>query len=203
MDDQELAQLLRDSLEGEMPPDLTGEEIRELLSSPIRPSRADTEKGRADFAKRLIASQRPELVRRFGVNTSFGGRIRSVRENLPLTVRMVAAALNWSPHYVESIESDSIPLWQREAKDVAILMDLFEIHIQAVESILPSDKPKATRANRDRPADIGITGRRTTWSRDITAFEPGGSRQEFNEPTGWLAELRKHLTERGADRLLN
>lgn len=202
MEEDELIKLLR----GDPPDDLaepTEDEIEELLAHPAKVPKADVERGKARFVRNIVEARRPGPARSFGPGVSFGAWIKSVRESLPLSQKMVAAAVDRDAYFVDIVEGAETPLWEVEPEAVAALMDVFGVHIQAVEDILRAERPKATRAEppirSDAPGYDWGAGRT-----DMTALDFGRrSHRSHSGPADWLEALRAHLRVRGADRLLD
>jgi hypothetical protein len=190
-------------LRGDPPEDLaepTDDEIEELLSLPSRVPREEIDAGKARFIKNIVEARRPEPVRNFGPGVSFGVWLKSARESLPLSQNMVSAAVGRSTYFVDSVEAAETPLWELEPEGVAALMYLFGVHVQAVEGVLRTERPKATRAGRpirrDAPGYDWGAGQA-----DMTALDFG--RRGYSGPADWLEALRTLLRVWGADSLLD
>lgn len=201
MTEDEMIALVRGDLEEDLAAP-TEDEIRELLALPRHVTRAEVDRVRQLFLRYAVEAEQPNPVRGFGPGVSFGSWLKSVRERIPATRGMVAAAIESGPYLIERIESDEAPLWEFDHHDVAALMDIFGIHVRAVEAALRNVRPPSARAERDRPADRRGVGQGRGASQNMTALEPFGTRRSTG-PAEWLEALRHALKERGADRLLN
>jgi DNA-binding XRE family transcriptional regulator len=135
---------------------------------------------RRKLASLLLNDLHGEPVRAVDKSLSFGGWIRSVRNQTHLTESDLAAALDVSEEWIEAISSDDFLPWTINKTQMGGLLCLFRLHLDALEQF----------ARNSRVAD---------------SHQAGSPRiAEISEPelSSWLNELRAELIGRGATDLV-
>lgn len=200
MSDDEVTQLLRKALRLRKRPPVTDEEVEALLSAPPAPP-GTAERVRARFVEKAFLERNPEPARfREGGISPFGDLIAGMRKDALVTLREASAVLNQEPPFLSRLENGDVLPWLVDAEEVAGLLKLYRLHMDAVESsisiILESRLPfKPPPPRVDRRGDF---------SEAFMEDRFGGGRPELRpEVVKWLADLRKALERLDATDLLN
>lgn len=199
--DEEFSRLLREALRLKKRPPITEADVEEFLSEPDDDSES-VERVRTLFVEKSFLRIHSRPVRQImdmGV-PSFGQWITEARRETRLPRKQIARVLKQEPSFIERLESGETPPWQCDADDVAALVKLYRLHINAVESLirhtegslLPLAPPPAIRPE---PRAEGMQ----TYMLDRS----GGERKFRPEVAQWLSDLRTALKRLQATNLLS
>jgi transcriptional regulator with XRE-family HTH domain len=167
------------------------------------------ERMRARFVRKVFSELNPEPVKVIPQRRSFGRWIEALRKSANLSRTEVAAALGKDEPFLERIESGDAPPWTFSADDIAHIVQLFRLHIDAVVQLIQNtvagnkgrvtDPVSARARGRHSPGAKGLPGRAIGDRRRDHNDNPVGLDQTINS---WIAELRSCLERRDAIDLL-
>jgi transcriptional regulator with XRE-family HTH domain len=207
--DQKFLRLFRESLRSEEGPELTDEVVDALLELPSSMSADAVESMRARFVRKVFSELHPEPVKVIPRKRPFGLWIEAIRKSANLSRTEVAAALGKDEPFLERIESGDAPPWTFSADDIASIVQLFRLHIDAVVQLIQN----TVAGNKGRIADpvsARTRGRHTPEAKRLPGRTTGDRRRDHNDNpieldqtiNSWIAELRSGLERRDAIDLL-
>jgi len=209
MSDEDILELLEDTLCSENAPPLTDSVVDAFLAAPVEASQASVDRMRARFVERLLADLHQEPVK--GVEDQpFGRWIEAERRRALLTEGDIANAIGKEPLYVEHLETGATYPWNLNPGDIAKLIRLFRIHISAVAQLIScSFNLSRTRLAGDvigrahgghATKERGDSVKRAL---DLYMAKNAKKQEPSGELTAWLAEVRDRLKDQGAVDLLD
>ncbi|MBV9927750.1 MAG: hypothetical protein JOZ96_22210 [Acidobacteria bacterium] len=138
MSDNELIEILRESLLSDDAPPLTDEEAEVLLSAPIpvKESPAAVKRARKRFVEKLLSQLHREPVRLVGRGITFGEWIARARDKAHLTSADIGEAVGKDGAFIERLEIGEVLPWKVSPVVTAKIVGLFRIHEDAVRRLM-------------------------------------------------------------------
>lgn len=138
MSDNELIEILRESLLSDDAPPLTDEEAVVLLSAPVtvKESPAVVKRARKRFVEKVLSQQHREPVRLVGIGVTFGEWIARARDKAYLTSEDIGEAVGKDAAFIERLEIGEVLPWKVPPGVTAKIVALFRIHEDAVRRLM-------------------------------------------------------------------
>ena len=101
-------------------------------------SHSELNRVRALFVAKVFRAIHHQPVRHFDEKWTFGRWLEAIRESVRLTREDIADAIGKDVLFVEQLENGEVLPWECSSSDIADLVCLFRIHINAVLQLLMS-----------------------------------------------------------------
>jgi transcriptional regulator with XRE-family HTH domain len=209
MSDEDRDTTLDDLLlsEGSLP--LTDQLVDAFLTSPAQASVRSGGRVMNLFVRKVLEDLHKEPVREVEAEP-FGRWLETVRRKARLAISDIAAAIGKDASYVERLESGGIWPWASDPYDIAAVISLFRLHIDAATALIQ----KSFALSKVRVSGDVIArahgGKMTKERGDSTkrALDMFLSRKAKVEPLDqsineWLAKVRVQLEGHGNQDLIN
>lgn len=208
MNDEELSELLKLTFHSEDSPELTDAVVDAFLTTEAECSSEKTGRVRARFVQKVLFAVHCDPVRRIDRKWSFGRWIEATRESVRLTRSDVGEALRKDALFIERLESGEKLPWKYSPGDVAELVCLFRVHMDAVtqlinNSVAVSQASVGTVVARSRGGRMSSDrGDSTKRALDMFLAHHASPSKPDVDVTNWLDSLRETLRQRDANDLL-
>jgi transcriptional regulator with XRE-family HTH domain len=210
MDDKAISKLLEDMLRSEHAPPLTDSVVDAFLASEVECPEGIVNRVRARFVERVLADLRQEPVRKVEEKLSFGRWVEQARENARLSRQDVGAAIGKDQSFIESVESGFTLPWGLKTTELARIVSLFRLHVDAVSELVSRSFALSSvrirgevlaRSHRGRMSQERGSSTRRALDMFLAQNVKDGELNE--EVTNCLGALRDELRRMGALELLS
>jgi hypothetical protein len=209
MSQEDLENLLRSTICSEDSPGLSDAVVGAFISTQTPTSREITDRVRAKFVARVLDAFHDTPVREIREKWPFGRWIEAVRESVRLTRADIGAAVSRSSDFIEKLENGDLPPWSFKPDEIADLVCLFRIHMNAIAQLVSYSAAVSQRRTighvsaRSHSGRISeARGRSAKKALDLYLarnVEPSPASEDINR---WMEELKKSIQRRNAAYLI-
>jgi transcriptional regulator with XRE-family HTH domain len=193
----------------ETSPSLTDVVVDAFLASAAQAPVESGKRVMALFVRRVLADLHKDPVKTVE-QESFGRWIETVRRKARLTLADIGGAIGRDATFIAQLESGAIWPWASDSHDIARLIALFRLHIDAASALVQRSftlsKAQITGNVVARAHGGKMTKERGSSTRralDMFLARNAKAEQLDESIIEWLAELRTRLEDRGERALLH
>ncbi len=136
MSDKDISEFLNDMLRSEHAPPLTDSVVDAFLASETECSEEMVNRVRVRFVEKVLADLHQEPVRKVEEKISLGRWLEQARERAHLGRHDIGAAIGRDQLFIESIETGDTQPWGLKVSELARIVSLFGLHIDAVSELI-------------------------------------------------------------------
>lgn len=136
MSDEDVSKLLKEMLRSEHAPPLTDSVVDAFLSSEAECSNEMVDRVRARFVEKVLADLHRDPVKRVEGKLSFGRWVEQAREGARLSRHDLGSVLGKEQSFVESVETGGTQPWHMNSGELARIVSLFRLHVDAVSDLI-------------------------------------------------------------------
>src|SRR5205085_5128862 len=136
MSDEDISKLLEKMLRSEHAPPLTDSVVDAFLASEAECPDEMVDRVRACFVEKVLADLHRTPVKRGEGKLSFGRWVEQAREGARLSRHDLGSALDKDQSFVESVETGGTQPWHMKSRELARIVSLFRLHIDAVSGLI-------------------------------------------------------------------
>lgn len=210
MNDPEIIKLLELAAETKNQPELTDEVVDGIIARTIKCPAERTERIRKKYIEKLFEELNPQPVCEIENKSTFGRWVEAMRNKVHLSQTDVAGVLRQEPVFIGQVERGEIFPWQCKPEFVADLMNLFRVHIQAVNQLVSASAAVSRVrgvggvAARSRGGKVSkVRGESTARALELFLAHNAAPAEPADDITEWTEKLRRVLSERKLDHLLD
>lgn len=210
MNDEEILKLLEITICSEHSPEINDEVADAILSRSEECPPEKMARVRARFVEKVILTLHPQPVKEIGGKWPLGRWFEAIRESLRLTREDVAVAIGKEVSFVERLERGEVLPWESDPGEVAELMRLFRLHLNAASQLV-NNSAAVNQVNSVRSAAARSRGghasseRGDSTKRALEMFlaHNAASAKPDDNITEWLDALSLALRCRGLNELVD
>jgi hypothetical protein len=210
MNDEEIIELLKLTINCENPDELTDEMVDSIISRTKECPSERTERIRKRYIEKLFEELNPIPLQKIDTKSTFGRWVEGFRSKVQVSIADIGAALNQDPIFIEKIERSEIFPWECPPEFIADLMKLFRVHINGVAQLIAtSNAVNQTHgvgqvAARSRGGKVSKErGESTARALDMFLAHNAAPAKTQDAVIEWMEKLRGTLKERKMDYLID
>ncbi len=136
MNDEEIIKLLELAANSVNQSVLTDEVVDRIITRTVECPQERAERIRKRYVEKLFEDLNPKPVDKIEGKSTFGRWIEAARNKVHLSRTDVAGALSQEPVFIEKLERGETLPWGCKPEFVADLMNLFRVHLNAVNQLI-------------------------------------------------------------------
>lgn len=205
---EDISELFERMMRSEHAPPLTDSVVDAFLASGAECPEEMVNRVRARFVEKVLFDMHRQPVRRVEEKLSFGRWVEHARESARLSRQDVGAAVGKDQSFIESVETGVTQPWVLKAGELARIVSLFRLHVDAASELiarsfaLGSVRPRGeVLARSHRGKTSPGRGSYTRRSLDVPTERDAAGGEASGEVTNCLSALRDELRRTGASEL--